>query len=107
MKNTEKNNEQLLEKNENEKAEKTPEKTIEEKKAEFAKLISGEYKEVFEAMVSEKLEPGTKENAQLKDKLRQSEEILEMLSDRYSSASPEELKKAIQADNSLFAENAG
>lgn len=82
-------------------------KTASDKKAEFEKLISGEYKEVFEEIIKEKTASALKENTALKDKIKQTEEILEMLSDRYSSGSAYELKKAIKADNSLFEEKAG
>ena len=111
MKNTEKTKEKLLPQTEVEKKPasegKEKEKSFAEKKAEFAKLISGEYREVYEELLKEKTASGLKENKSLREELKQTEEILEMLSDRYSAGSAEELKKALKADNSLFAENAG
>ena len=111
MKNTEKIAENKFKNSDLEKEKFVPDeskaKTDSEKKAEFEKLIEGEYKDVFEEIVREKTSSSLKENIALKDKIKQTEEILEMLSDRYSSGSAYELKKAIKADNSLFEEKAG
>lgn len=84
-----------------------PAKTLAEKKAEFAKLISGEYKEVYEELLGEKIAKSLNENKALKEKLTQADEILEMLSDRYASSDASDLKKALKADNELFADRAG
>lgn len=113
MKNTEKAKEKLQVNPEAKKASEVPadekkaEKSFAERKAEFEKLISGEYKEVFEELIKEKTKPGTTENNMLKEKLSQTEEIIDMLSDRYQTDSAEDIIKALRADNSLFSENAG
>lgn len=82
------------------------EKTFEQKKAEFAKLIAGEYKEAYEASVKEKISKNLEENKALENKLKEANEILEMLSDRYGAENATELKEAITTDDSLFAEKA-
>lgn len=86
---------------------KKAEKSFAEKKAEFAKLISGEYKEVFEELLKEKTDSESSKNAMLRERLRQTEEILDMLSDRYQTSSADGIRKALKEDNSLFSESAG
>lgn len=87
----------------------TPEKKpqqIADKRKEFEKLISEQFKEQFEEILKEKISKYEQENKLLKNRLSQSDEVLDMLSDRYSSGSVKELKEALEADNSLFADKA-
>lgn len=114
MKNTDKTK-VLSEKNQEEKNTVVPErsneseknaKTPQDKKSLFAKLVSDEYKEVFEEIMSEKLAKSKEENELLRKKLAEANEVLDLLSDRYNASDAASLKKAVKTDDSLFAPEA-
>lgn len=94
------------ERNENTAAEKATPTT--DPKAEFEKLIRGEYKDAYEEKIKENLAKRFRENEELRKKLDDANEILAELSERYNMnfEDTDELKKAVHADNGLFADEA-
>ena len=78
------------------------------KRAEFEKLIKGDYKEFYEERIKDNLSRRFKENSLIKQKLEENTEIVEMLMDRYgiSSGKISELKKALEGDNTYLAAEA-
>ncbi len=78
------------------------------KRAEFEKLIKGDYKEFYEERIKDNLSRRFKENFLIKQKLEENTEIVEMLMDRYniSSGKISELKKALEGDNTYLAAEA-
>lgn len=106
MKNSDKTKMPLEKKAEvSEPIEKKPQQSVDKRK-EFEKLINEQFKEQFEEILKEKVDKHIEENNLLKTKLSQTSEVLDMLSDRYSAGSVKELKEALKADNSLFADKA-
>lgn len=81
---------------------------ITDPKAEFEKLIRGEYKDAYEEKIKENLAKRFRENEELRKKLDDANEILAELSERYNMnfEDTDELKKAVHADNGLFADEA-
>lgn len=77
-------------------------------KAEFEKLIKGEYREAYEEKIKENLAKRFRENEELRKKLDSANEILAELSERYNMnfENIDELKRAVHADNGLFADEA-
>lgn len=77
-------------------------------KAEFEKLIKGEYKDAYEEKIKENLAKRFRENEELRKKLDSANEILAELSERYNMdfEDTDSLKRAVHADNGLFADEA-
>ncbi len=82
--------------------------SYEERKAEFEKLIKGEYKDVFSDRIKENISRRFKETDALKKQLAQTEEVVDMLKNRYglNSADIEAVKEAVSADDSYLKEEA-
>ncbi len=74
------------------------------RRAEFEKLIKGDYKEFYEERVKENLNRRFKENAVLKKANEENREIVEMLCDRYNVAIGDmaSLKKALESDDAYL-----
>lgn len=82
--------------------------SYEERKAEFEKLIKGEYKDVFSDRIKENISRRFKETDALKKQLAQTEEVVDMLKSRYGleEADIEAVKEAVDADDSYLKEEA-
>lgn len=78
------------------------------KRAEFEKLIKGDYKEFYEERIKENLSRRFKDNSQLKHRLSESTEIVDMLYDRYNvePGNMARLKSAIESDDAYLAAQA-
>ena len=74
------------------------------KRAEFEKLIKGDYKEFYEERVKENLNRRFKENAVSKKANEENREIVEMLCDRYNVEAGDmaSLKKALEDDDAYL-----
>ena len=77
-------------------------------KAEFEKLIKGDYKEFYEERVKENLARRFRENARNKRQNEENREIVEMLYDRYNlkSGDVHALKAALDGDDAYLAAEA-
>ncbi len=82
--------------------------SYEDKKAEFEKLIKGEYKDIFSERIKENITRRFKETESLKEKLAEAEEVVELLKSRYNlnTADIETVKEAVNADDSYLKEEA-
>ena len=87
-------------------AESTPDKSA--MKAEFERLIKGDYKEFYEERIKENLNRRFRENAAAKRQNRENREIVEMLFDRYSIAPGDiaSLRAALDSDDAYLAAEA-
>ncbi len=74
------------------------------KRAEFEKLIKGDYKEFYEERIKENLSRRFKENSQTKQLNAQNGEIVDMLYDKYNVTMGDvfALKSAIEADDAYL-----
>jgi len=77
-----------------------------EMRAEFERLIKGDYKEFYEERIKENLSRRFRENARIKEQNAQNSEIVELLFDKYNVESIGELKNAIESDNAYLAAQA-
>ena len=77
-------------------------------KAEFERLIKGDYKEFYEERVKENLARRFRENAGIKKQNEQNRKIVEMLYDRYNlmPGDVRALKAALDSDNAYLAAEA-
>lgn len=77
-------------------------------KAEFEKLIKGDYKEFYEERVKENLNRRFRENAKAKRQNEENREIVEMLYDRYNLdiGDVRALKEALEGDDAYLAAEA-
>ncbi len=77
-------------------------------KAEFEKLIKGDYKEFYEERVKENLNRRFRENAKIKRQNDENREIVEMLYDRYNLdiGDVRALKQALDGDDAYLAAEA-
>lgn len=77
-------------------------------KAEFEKLIKGDYKEFYEERVKENLNRRFRENAKIKRQNEENREIVEMLYDRYNLdvGDVRALKQALDGDDAYLAAEA-
>lgn len=84
------------------------EKSVEERKAEFEKLIKGDYKDLFGERVQSIIDNRFKETKTLETQLQQLNPVLEMLSSKYGvdASDLESLSKAIEEDNSFYEQEA-
>lgn len=85
--------------------------TEEARKAEFERLIKGDYKDLFDARVQQNINARFKETEQLKTKAAQVDAlspVLDILSSKYGvdSSDTQALAKAIQEDDSYYEEEA-
>lgn len=94
-------------------AEKEPEvnvtgSTKEDKKAEFEKLIKGDYKDLFHERVQGIINERFKETHALQEQLNQVRPILDMLSSKYGAKAddPAALRQAIENDDSYYQDEA-
>ena len=78
------------------------------KRAEFEKLIKGDYKEFYEERIRDNLSRRFKENAVLKQRNEENSRIVEMLYDRYSieNGNVSALLNAMESDDAYLAEEA-
>lgn len=78
------------------------------KRAEFEKLIKGDYKEFYEERIKDNLSRRFKDNSNLKQRLSESTEIVDMLYDRYNvePGNIARLKSAIESDDAYLAAEA-
>lgn len=78
------------------------------KKAEFEKLIKGDYKEFYEERIKENLSRRFKENSIKNRENSLNSEIVDMLYEKYNvdTGDFKNLKKAIEADNAYLADEA-
>lgn len=78
------------------------------KRAEFEKLIKGDYKEFYEERIKDNLSRRFKENAMLKQKNEENNRIVEMLYDRYNVENGDlpALVRALESDDAYLAEEA-
>ena len=87
--------------------------TLEARKAEFEKMLSGEYKDLFEERIQKIINARFKETKNLEREVSRTAPILDMLAQKYGVEDPSDadaLMKAIQEDNGFFedaAANAG
>ena len=74
------------------------------KRAEFEKLIKGDYKEFYEERIKDNLSRRFKENAELKQINLRNSHIVEMLCDKYNveSGDFEALQRAIESDDAYL-----
>lgn len=79
-----------------------------QKSAEFEKLIKGEYRDQFEQRIKDNLKRRFKESSSLKQRISQSDEIINMLKIKYgiNENGLEGLADAIKNDNSFLKEEA-
>lgn len=82
------------------------EKTPEERAAEFEKLISSEYKDLYEARMKDTINRRLKRYKGMEAQLSSQGELISLLSSRYGTEDLEGLRKAIESDNSLWEEEA-
>lgn len=94
-------------------AAKEPEVTVtastqEDKKAEFEKLIKGDYKDLFHERVQGIINERFKETHTLEEQLQQVQPILDILSSKYGAKAddPAALRQAIENDDSYYQEEA-
>jgi len=86
---------------------------LEARRAEFEKLISGEYKDIFTERTQQIIDRRFKETKTLQAQIEQASPVLEMLKERYklsSEATPEQIMKALEDDDAYWeaaAEDAG
>lgn len=83
--------------------------TLEAKKAEFEKMISEDYKDLYDERVQKLINSRFKETKNLEKKVNQTAPIMEILAQKYGVENPEDaesLLKAIQQDNSFYEEAA-
>lgn len=88
----------------------TTSNTLEERKAEFDKLVRGEYKDVYNERVQTVLKSRLKDQKQLESRLSAAQPVLELLMDKYKVKNESELAQAIEQDDAYWeegAENAG
>lgn len=81
-------------------------KTPEERAAEFEKLISSEYKDLYEARMKDTINRRLKRYKGMEAQLSSQGELISLLSSRYGTEDLEGLRKAIESDNSLWEEEA-
>ena len=77
-----------------------------EMRAEFERLIKGDYKEFYEERIKENLGRRFRENARIKEQNARNSEIVEMLCDKYNVSDIAQLKKAIESDDAYLAAQA-
>jgi hypothetical protein len=84
------------------------EKTAEQRKAEFEKLISGEYKDLFGERTQSIIDKRFKETKALETQVTSINPVLEMLASKYGvdASDIENLSKAIQEDESFYEDEA-
>ena len=77
-------------------------------RAEFEKLIKGDYKEFYEERIKENLSRRFRENAQTKEKLRNADEIVSLLCTKYDIKNGDIglLKEAIESDDAYLVSQA-
>lgn len=85
---------------------KTTSDTLEAKKAEFEKLISGDYKDMFSERVQGIIDKRFKEMKTLQSQMEKLNPVIEMLSSKYGETDIEKLSKAIQDDDSYYEQEA-
>lgn len=85
-----------------------PADLADQKNAEFEKLIKGEYRDQFEQRIKDNLKRRFKESSSLKQRISQSDEIINMLKIKYgiNENGLEGLTDAIKNDNSFLKEEA-
>jgi len=78
------------------------------KRAEFEKLIKGDYKEFYEERIKENLSRRFRENSALRQKNERNSRIVEMLYDKYNVREGDDraLMNAIESDDAYLAEEA-
>ncbi len=77
-----------------------------EMRAEFERLIKGDYKEFYEERIKENLGRRFRENARVKEQNARNSEIVEMLCDKYNVSDIGALKRAIESDDAYLAAQA-
>lgn len=82
------------------------EKTPQERAAEFEKIISGEYRALYEARVKDTIDRRLKRYKGMETQLNSQNELLTLLGARYGTQDLEGLKRAVENDNSLWEEAA-
>lgn len=84
--------------------EETADHTKSDKRAEFEKLIKGEYKEFYEERIKDNLARRFRENSAVKRRNTENSEIVEMLFDKYNvnSGDLSALKSAIESDDAYL-----
>lgn len=82
----------------------SPQESKSLKKAEFEKLIKGEYKEFYEERIRDNLSRRFKENAQAKQRNAQNNRIVELLYDKYNveTGNSAALMNAIESDDAYL-----
>ncbi|MBO7289700.1 MAG: hypothetical protein J6V03_06915 [Clostridia bacterium] len=85
-----------------------PNDLADQKNAEFEKLIKGEYRDQFEQRIKDNLKRRFKESSSLKQRISQSDEIINMLKIKYgiNENGLEGLADAIKNDNGFLKEEA-
>ena len=86
----------------------TSSNTADQRRADFEKLIKGDYKDLFDDRVQGIINARFKETKQLETRLKGMDPLLQALGGKYgvSAEDSEALMKAIQEDNSYFEEEA-
>ena len=85
---------------------KTTSNTLQEREAEFEKLIKGDYKDVFTKRMQKVINERFGETKDLKAQTEAAKPILEMLQQRYGVDDISKLTKAIEEDNTYYEQEA-
>ena len=87
---------------------KTTSNTLEERKAEFEKLIQGEYKDLFQEKFQQTFDKRFKDHKALEHTVEQLQPVLELLGTKYgvSDGNIDALVQAIEEDDSYFEDEA-
>lgn len=83
-----------------------PEQTPEERAAEFEKLISENYRDLYEARVKDTISQRLKRYKGIEKQVKDQEEVLGLLNSRYGTSDLQNLRTAIENDNNLWEEAA-
>lgn len=87
---------------------KPPEKTPEERKAEFDALIKGDYKDIFAERTQQIIDRRFRETKGLQEQLEAVNPVLEMLASKYDieGTDPKAIREAIERDEEMWANKA-
>lgn len=87
---------------------KTTSNTLEEKRAEFERLINGEYKDLFTEKFQQTFDRRFKDHKALEQQVKDMQPVLELLGEKYgvTDGNVSRLAEAIQNDDSYFEEEA-
>jgi len=85
---------------------KTTSDTLEARKAEFERLINGEYKDIFTERVQSIIDKRFKETKTLEAKLDKLQPVIYLLSSKYGESDIDKLAKAIEEDDAFYEQEA-